>query len=123
MKFHQKGDITRLDSLLFSHKLSEVKPGWRAKVKSKKDGRPSRYDIFDEKGKKSSHIMGLTASPERRTGNQNDQLGLVFDAIIDCADIKTLIEDKVLVQPIYRPHFIHDLNLNNAEIKLSLIHI
>ena len=61
--------------------------------------------------------MGLTASPERRTGNQNDQLGLVFDSIIDCADIKTLIEDKVLVQPIYRPHFIHDLNLNNAEIK------
>ena len=50
VKFHQKGDITRLDSLLFSHKLSEVKPGWRAKVKSKKDGRPSRYDIFDEKG-------------------------------------------------------------------------
>ena len=50
VKFHQKGDITRLDSLLFSHKLSEVKPGWRAKVKSKKDGRPSRYDIFDENG-------------------------------------------------------------------------
>ena len=50
VKFHQKGEITRLDSLLFSHKLSEVKPGWRAKVKSKKDGRPSRYDIFDEKG-------------------------------------------------------------------------
>ena len=74
-------------------------------------------DIFDEKGKKTSHIMGLTASPERRTGNQNDQLGLVFDAIIDCADINTLIDDRVLVQPIYRPHFIHDLNLNNAEIK------
>lgn len=74
-------------------------------------------DIFDEKGKNNSHIMGLTASPERRTGNQNDQLGLVFDAIIDCADIKTLIEEKVLVKPIYRPHFIHDLNLNNAEIK------
>jgi len=74
-------------------------------------------DIFDEKGKKPSHIMGLTASPERRTGNQNDQLGLVFDAIIDCADIKTLINENVLVQPVYRPHFIHDLNLNNAEIK------
>lgn len=74
-------------------------------------------DIFDEKGKKTSRIMGLTASPERRTGNQNDQLGLVFDAIIDCADIKTLIHDRVLVKPIYRPHFIHDLNLNNAEIK------
>ncbi len=74
-------------------------------------------DIFDSNGKKSSHIMGLTASPERRTGNQNDQLGLVFDAIIDCADVNTLIKENVLVQPIYRPHFIHDLNLNNAEIK------
>ena len=48
VKFHQKGEITRLDSLLFSHKLSEVKPGWRAKVKSKKDGRPLRYDVYDE---------------------------------------------------------------------------
>ena len=48
--FHQKGDITRLDSLLFSHKLSEVKPGWHAKVRSKKDGRPLRYDIYDNNG-------------------------------------------------------------------------
>ena len=61
--------------------------------------------------------MGLTASPERRTGNQNDQLGLVFDAIIDCADVNSLIQENVLVKPVYRPHFIHDLNLNNAEIK------
>ena len=38
VKFHQKGNITRLDSLLFSHKLSEVKPGWHAKVKVKKMG-------------------------------------------------------------------------------------
>ena len=50
VKFHKSGDITRLDSLLFSHKLSEVKPGWQAKVKSKKDGRPLRYDIYDEDG-------------------------------------------------------------------------
>ena len=50
VKFHKNGDITRLDSLLFSHKLSEVKPGWKAKVKSKKDGRPLRYDIYDEDG-------------------------------------------------------------------------
>ena len=34
--------------MLFSHKLSEVEPGWYAKVKSKKDGRPLRYDIYDE---------------------------------------------------------------------------
>ena len=42
--------ITRIDSLLFSHKLSEVKSGWMAKVKSTNDGRPSRVDIFDDKG-------------------------------------------------------------------------
>ena len=35
---------------MFSHKLSEVKPGWYAKVRSKKDGRPLRYDIFDNNG-------------------------------------------------------------------------
>ena len=50
IKFHQYGLITRLDSLLFSHKLSEIKPGWKAKVKSRKDGRPIRYDIYDEYG-------------------------------------------------------------------------
>ena len=50
IQFHQDGMITRVDSLLFSHKLSEVKSGWKAKVKSTKDGRPARIDIFDEKG-------------------------------------------------------------------------
>ena len=42
-------------------------------------------------------------SPERRTGDQRDQLGLAFDAIIDCANIEDLIEEGVLVKPIYRP--------------------
>ena len=41
--------------------------------------------------------MGLTASPERRTGDQRDQLNLAFDAIIDCADIENLIEEGILV--------------------------
>ena len=36
--------------LLFSHKLSEIKSGWKARVKSKKDGRPLRFDIYDEFG-------------------------------------------------------------------------
>ena len=36
--------------MLFSHKLSEIKPGWKAKVKSRKDGRPLRFDIYDEFG-------------------------------------------------------------------------
>ena len=53
---------------------------------------------FESYGKPDAQFMGLTASPERRTGDQRDQLNLAFDAIIDCADIETLIEDpwKVL---------------------------
>ena len=44
-------------------------------------------------------------------------MGLTFDAIIDCADINSLINEKVLVTPVYKPYFIHDLNLNNTEVK------
>ena len=73
-------------------------------------------DTFTEKGKKSAQIMGLTASPERRTGDQRDQLNLAFDAIIDCANIEDLITDGVLVQPVYRPHFVHDLDLGVLDI-------
>ncbi|MBT6285977.1 MAG: DEAD/DEAH box helicase family protein, partial [Rhodospirillaceae bacterium] len=73
-------------------------------------------DNFKEHGKESAQFIGLTASPERRTGDQRDQLNLAFDAIIDCANIEDLIEEGVLVQPIYRPHFVHDLNLDSIDI-------
>ena len=71
---------------------------------------------FEEYGKPDAKFMGLTASPERRTGDQKDQLGLAFDAIIDCAEIDTLIEEGILVPPIYRPHFVHDLDLTGIDI-------
>ena len=48
-------------------------------------------DDFERHGKRDAQFMGLTASPERRTGDQRDQLNLAFDAIIDCADIENLI--------------------------------
>ena len=54
-------------------------------------------DQFEKFSKPESKLLGLTASPERRTGDQKDQLGLAFDAIIDCADIEELIKEKVLV--------------------------
>jgi superfamily II DNA or RNA helicase len=73
-------------------------------------------DDFTEHGKADARFMGMTASPERRTGDQRDQLNLAFDAIIDCANIENLIEEGVLVQPVYRPHFVHDLNLTNIDI-------
>ncbi|MAI11422.1 MAG: hypothetical protein CBD27_04260 [Rhodospirillaceae bacterium TMED167] len=73
-------------------------------------------DDFNERGKKGAPFMGMTASPERRTGDQRDQLGLAFDAIIDCANIENLIEEGVLVKPIYRPHFVHDLELDTIDI-------
>ena len=73
-------------------------------------------DDFENYGKSNAQFMGLTASPERRTGDQRDQLNLAFDAIIDCADIETLIEEGILVPPIYRPHFVHDLDLKSIDI-------
>jgi len=73
-------------------------------------------DDFETRGKATAKLMGLTASPERRTGDQRDQLSLAFDAIIDCANIDTLISEGVLVQPVYRPHFVHDLNLDTIDI-------
>ena len=73
-------------------------------------------DDFNENGKADAQFMGLTASPERRTGDQRDQLNLAFDAIIDCANIESLIEEGVLVKPVYRPHFVHDLDLSGIDI-------
>ena len=73
-------------------------------------------DDFENYGKSNAQFTGLTASPERRTGDQRDQLNLAFDAIIDCADIETLIEEGILVPPIYRPHFVHDLDLKSIDI-------
>jgi len=73
-------------------------------------------DLFLEAGKPNAQFIGLTASPERRTADQRDQLNLAFDAIIDCANIEDLINEKVLVKPIYRAHFVHDLNLAKIDI-------
>ena len=73
-------------------------------------------DQFRQHGKEAAQFIGLTASPERRTGDQRDQLGLAFDAIVDCANVEDLIAEGVLVQPVYRPHFVHDLNLNDIDI-------
>ncbi|MCW9034623.1 MAG: DEAD/DEAH box helicase [Alphaproteobacteria bacterium] len=73
-------------------------------------------DSFNKSGKATAQFMGLTASPERRTGDQRDQLNLAFDAIIDCANIEDLISEGVLVQPVYRPHFVHNLDLESIDI-------
>ncbi len=73
-------------------------------------------DEFNSNGKKTAQFIGLTASPERRTGDQRDQLNLAFDAIIDCANIEDLIKEGVLVKPEYRTHFVHDLDLDAIDI-------
>tara|TARA_B100000287_G_scaffold427664_1_gene477674 strand:+ start:797 stop:2614 length:1818 start_codon:yes stop_codon:yes gene_type:complete len=73
-------------------------------------------DHFDKSSKEKSKLLGLTASPERRTGDQKDQLGLAFDAIIDCADIEELIDEGVLVPADYKSFFIHDLELEKMDI-------
>ena len=73
-------------------------------------------DDFVEHGKADAQFIGLTASPERRTGDQRDQLNLAFDAIIDCANIEDLIRENILVEPEYRPHFVHDLDLDGIDV-------
>ena len=73
-------------------------------------------DEFKNNGKFDAQFIGLTASPERRTGDQRDQLNLAFDTIIDCANIEDLINDNVLVKPEYRTHFVHDLDLDKIDI-------
>ena len=65
-------------------------------------------DCFLENGRDDAHMLGLTASPERRTADQKDQLSLAFDAIIDGANMDKLFDEGILVRTFYRPHFIHD---------------
>ena len=73
-------------------------------------------DAFHAHGKPKAQFMGLTASPERITNDQADQLNLAFDTIIDCANIDDLIDEGVLVKPVYRPHFVHDLDLDDIDV-------
>lgn len=97
-----KADLVIVDE---AHRVSPNGTGYKRLI-----------DEFEKNGKPNAPFIGLTASPERRTGDQRDQLNLAFDAIIDCANIENLIEEGVLVQPVYRPHFVHDLDLTAIDI-------
>jgi len=99
--------ITKADLIIVdeAHRVSPNGTGYKRII-----------DDFNSLGKKDAKFMGLTASPERRTGDQRDQLNLAFDAIIDCANIEDLIDDGVLVAPVYRPYFVHDLDLTGIDI-------
>ena len=97
-----KADLIIVDE---AHRVSPNGTGYRRII-----------DRFRDQGKPDAHFMGLTASPERRTGDQRDQLSLAFDAIIDCADIQDLINEGILVKPRYRAHFVHDLNLDDIDV-------
>ena len=97
-----KADLIIVDE---AHRVSPNGRGYRRIIEK-----------FRKEGKPSAHFMGLTASPERRTGDQRDQLNLAFDAIIDCANIQELISEGILVQPKYRPYFVHDLDLDSINV-------
>ena len=70
--------ITKADLIIVdeAHRVSPNGKGYKRII-----------DKFRDNSKEGAHFLGLTASPERRTGDQRDQLNLAFDAIIDCADI------------------------------------
>ncbi|MGA0347546.1 MAG: DEAD/DEAH box helicase, partial [Alphaproteobacteria bacterium] len=99
--------ITKADLIIVdeAHRVSPNGKGYKRII-----------DKFRDDSKEGAHFLGLTASPERRTGDQRDQLNLAFDAIIDCADINDLINEGILVKPRYRPHFVHDLNLDDIDV-------
>tara|TARA_B100000886_G_scaffold9562_1_gene6146 strand:+ start:325 stop:2139 length:1815 start_codon:yes stop_codon:yes gene_type:complete len=86
------------------------------RVSPKGKGYQKIIESFQEQAKPDACFIGLTASPERRTSDQRDQLNLAFDAIIDCADINDLISEGILVKPKYRPHFVHDLDLDGIDV-------
>ena len=48
--FHEGGSVIRLDENLYSHQLSNIRPGWVAKFKSKSDGRPKEVSFTDSLG-------------------------------------------------------------------------
>ena len=48
--FHVKMPITQLDSILFAHPASEMRPGWVADFKSIEDGRPKSVRVYGELG-------------------------------------------------------------------------
>ena len=50
IEFHTRGSISRLDHKLYSQILSEVRPGWKAFFKSRKDGRPKSLYVEDHLG-------------------------------------------------------------------------
>ena len=48
--FQDGGNISRLDLNLYSNVLSNIRPGWEAKFKSRSDGRPREVAICDSLG-------------------------------------------------------------------------
>ena len=50
VEFHSRGPIARLDPRLYSHQLSEVRPGWKARFTSRRDGRPKEVKVEDNIG-------------------------------------------------------------------------
>ena len=50
VEFHNRGTIARLDPRLYSHQLSEVRPGWKAHFTSRRDGRPKEVKVEDHIG-------------------------------------------------------------------------
>jgi hypothetical protein len=52
VEFHSNGSILALDNVLFTDAVSEVKRGWKAIYKTRKDGRPKQVHIEDRLGQR-----------------------------------------------------------------------
>ncbi len=52
IEFHSNGTILALDNLLFADAVSEVRRGWNALYKTRKDGRPKQVHVQDRLGQR-----------------------------------------------------------------------
>ena len=74
-------------------------------------------ECFMEKGRDDAHLLGLTASPERRAQQTSvTSLALPLMPLLMARIWKSCLKKAYWCAPRYRPHFIHDLELASIDI-------
>lgn len=66
VEFHSNGSILALDDVLFTDAVSEVRRGWKAIYKTRKDGRPKQVHLEDRLGQR-VYFYTFTFSASRDT--------------------------------------------------------
>ncbi|MBH10402.1 MAG: hypothetical protein CMG74_08660 [Candidatus Marinimicrobia bacterium] len=131
VEFHTRGTISRLDSRLYSHQLSEIRPGWKAFFKSRKDGRPKEVKVVDNIGVHyytykfsyrsqidSNLVMEIIESSYFRSDSVFEGRHLVF--MEDGEWLRMIQYYNQKNKSIYTIEYIHDMNLEETvEIRID----